>query len=239
MNRYSNLTVGKKLALAFGIVEVLMIALGALSIAKLAQSHVSTVDITTNWLPSVAILGELRIVHDNERRFVLDHIMETDKAKEADYENKIQGQLQLRAEKDKTYEPLESSPEETKLAEEFRGDWDKEVELEKRELELSQQGKKAEAKDLSMAAGVDLFKATDDKLQEDQALKCHAGGERERRTELDQPADYRQLRGNIRSGRRRFESRPDRQPESSNGRHRRRGDGREHQGDRQERDRSR
>jgi methyl-accepting chemotaxis protein len=170
MNRYSNLTVGKKLALAFGIVEVLMIALGALSIAKLAQSHVSTVDITTNWLPSVAILGELRIVHDNERRFVLDHIMETDKAKEADYENKIQGQLQLRAEKDKTYEPLESSPEETKLAEEFRGDWDKEVELEKRELELSQQGKKAEAKDLSMAAGVDLFKATDDKLQEDQAL---------------------------------------------------------------------
>jgi len=69
MRWFSNLKIGKKLALGFGTIATLMIVLGVFSILQLSKVNANTVDIATNWLPSVKVLGEIRFVTSAARRF--------------------------------------------------------------------------------------------------------------------------------------------------------------------------
>ena len=50
MKSWSKMTIGGKLGVAFGIVEVLTVVLGVLAIVQLSKVNGNTVDIATNWL---------------------------------------------------------------------------------------------------------------------------------------------------------------------------------------------
>lgn len=57
MRWFENLKVSKKLGLGFGIVLILLIALGIFSLGELSKMNHSAVDLATNWLPQSACAG--------------------------------------------------------------------------------------------------------------------------------------------------------------------------------------
>jgi len=167
MKWFNNLKIGKKLAFGFGVVELLMIVLGVFSILQLSKVNGSTIDIVNNWLPSVKILGDIHAATDDIRRFELNHVLQTDKQKEAEAVAALAKAADVLASTEKQYEPMISSPEEKKLYDDFRVAWDKKIESQNQVLELSAANKKADATQLTMSAGKDLFKAAEQKLAED------------------------------------------------------------------------
>ena len=171
----SSLKIGKKLFLGFATVELLMLILGVFSLMQLSKVNDSTVDMATNWLPSVEVLGEIRYVTSADRRYELAHLLRRDKKDEAGDQTAIDKQVSLLAAAEKRYEPMISSPEERQLYESFRALWDKRVETEKHVLDLSRQDAKAEARDLALATEREMFNAAADKLQEDVDLNEKGG----------------------------------------------------------------
>jgi methyl-accepting chemotaxis protein len=60
MNWFYNLKIAKKLILAFVIVLTLTTVLGAISIMQLIKVNKASSDISTNWLPAIRALGDLK-----------------------------------------------------------------------------------------------------------------------------------------------------------------------------------
>jgi methyl-accepting chemotaxis protein len=177
MSWFNNLRIGKKLALGFGVVEVLMVVLAVFAILQLSKVNDSTVDIATNWLPSVKILGEMRLINMTSRRFELKALLQEDKKGEEEAEASFEKQVELRAEKEKLYEPMVNSPEEHKLFDTFRTQWDTQVQAQKQVMELLRDGKRAEAKELSLVTVSKLLEATDDTMRADVDLNDKGAAE--------------------------------------------------------------
>ncbi|MGA9389547.1 MAG: MCP four helix bundle domain-containing protein, partial [Candidatus Sulfotelmatobacter sp.] len=165
MNWFSNLKIGKKLGLAFGIVEVLMIALGVFSILQLSKVNNSTIDVATNWLPSVRTIGELRFDTAAYRRDTLNYIIATDKKQH--YQEKLDLHLSEIATDEKKYEPLISSDQERNLYQAFRSQWDKYRAMNDEVTQLSKQNKNTEAIALAQSQGSETFEAAAKFLQDD------------------------------------------------------------------------
>jgi methyl-accepting chemotaxis protein len=168
MGWFNNLKIGKKLGLGFGIVEVLMVALGMFSILQLSKVNNSTVDIATNWLPSVRTLGELKFDTAGLRRDTLNYIVATDKRQH--YEEKLKDEIDAIAADEKKYEPMISSDEERKLYQGFRDQWDRFFDMNHRIRELAAQNKNAEALNVQQGEAAQLFDGAAKFLQDDVEL---------------------------------------------------------------------
>jgi methyl-accepting chemotaxis protein len=170
MKWFGNLNIGKKLLLGFGAVEVLLLILGVFAITQIAKVNGSTVDIATNWLPSVKVLGEMGFNLSGVRRFELVHILQTDKNGEQTAEATINKYHESLAAGEKAYEPMISSPEERQLYESYKTQREKYFEIQEHLLQLSADNKKNEARDLAFSTGRATFNAAADLLQKDQEL---------------------------------------------------------------------
>jgi methyl-accepting chemotaxis protein len=175
MSWFTNLRIGKKLALSFGLVEVLMIVLGVFSMVELSKVNGRTVDLATNWLPSVKVLGDIRFIISTERRLELFHLQRTDKKDEEKDTADMSAQMGLLAAALKEYEPMISSPEERNLYAAFTERWNKRLELERQALDLSRQEKKEEAWEIALGAEREAFNAAADQLQKDVELSNKGG----------------------------------------------------------------
>jgi methyl-accepting chemotaxis protein len=176
MSWFNNLKIGRKLALGFGIIGTMMIALGIFSLVQLSKVNGNTVDLATNWMPSIKILGEMRYIISTERRFELYHFQRTDKKDEAEDESGMSKQMDLLAKAEKEYEPMISSPEERALYNDFTERWNKRLDLEQQALQFSRQNKKTEGRDIALGTERQAFNGAADKLGEDIALN-EKGGE--------------------------------------------------------------
>ena len=56
-----NITIGKRLALGFGLLAVLALAQGLFALNKMVRMHNSTAEINTNWIPALSAVGELNL----------------------------------------------------------------------------------------------------------------------------------------------------------------------------------
>src|ERR1035441_1342490 len=169
MTTFSKMKIAPKLGLGFGSVLTLMAILGVFSLMQLSKINGSTVDIATNWLPSIKTLGEIRFIMSTERRYELYHYMRANGKDQAGDEANMSKQKGLLAEAMKKYEPMINSPEERKLYNEFRGLWDKRLELEQKALQFSRENK-TEGRDIALSTEREAFNAAADKLQEDVEL---------------------------------------------------------------------
>jgi methyl-accepting chemotaxis protein len=160
-----NLKIGKKLALGFGAVELLMIAMGVFSVVQLSKVNGSTLEIATNWLPSVRTIAELRFDVAAFRRDTLNYVVATDKR--AHYEDNLNGELGKIADDQKRYEPLISSDEERRIYQGYRDQWDKYAVVHARIMELAKQNKNTEAVMLAQSEGSQAFEAAAKSLQDD------------------------------------------------------------------------
>jgi len=75
MNWFMNLKIGKKLGLGFGLIELLMIAMGGFAIGELGKVNGSTMEIANNWLPSIRALAELKFDASSVRRDTLNFVV--------------------------------------------------------------------------------------------------------------------------------------------------------------------
>jgi methyl-accepting chemotaxis protein len=167
MSVFRNMKIGAKLGAAFGVIEVLMVALGMLAIVQLAKVNANTVDIATNWLPSVKTLGEIQNDILAVRRFEFAHILDVDRKRmEDDEANVVKSEAEL-VNDEARYQKMISSDEERRLYERFRSDYDKYTPIRKRAMDLSRDNKKSEARDLALGDGRTAFNAAMTGVTED------------------------------------------------------------------------
>ena len=108
------------------VVAFLLLALtgmGLLAVKNMRSLNASTVDINTNWLPSVRVLGELRAGIITYRNVIREHMLaetlEEKQAMEKTLATVIEGNTKIRQQ----YEPMITSPEERALYDEWVKLW--------------------------------------------------------------------------------------------------------------------
>ena len=104
---------------------VAMTGMGLLAVRNMRAINANTVDIATNWMPSVRVLGDLRAGVITYRNVIREHMlaetMELKLASEKTLATVIEANTKIRA----TYEPMITSPEERALYKEWSDLWDK------------------------------------------------------------------------------------------------------------------
>jgi methyl-accepting chemotaxis protein len=120
----SKLSIRSKIILVVAFLLVTMSGMGLLAVHNMRAINASTVDITTNWLPSVRVLGELRAGVITYRNVIREHMLgETIEDKDS-AEKILQGVVDGNAKIRQSYEPMITSPEERALYNDWSKTWD-------------------------------------------------------------------------------------------------------------------
>jgi methyl-accepting chemotaxis protein len=103
---------------------VAMTGMGLLAVNNMRAINANTEDISTNWLPSVRVLGDLRAGVITYRNVIREHMLsptpEEKQAMEKTLAMVVESNTKIRA----TYEPMIASPEERALYSEWAGLWE-------------------------------------------------------------------------------------------------------------------
>jgi methyl-accepting chemotaxis protein len=154
------------------VVAFLLVAIsvmGALNIRQMYAINSSTVDITSSWLPSVRVLGELRAATITYRAIVRSHLLATDDATRQVQDDLLAKWIANTNNARKAYEPLITSPEERALYQEFSTSWAEYLAGVKEVLALSRKSEDKEARLLHAKASLAGVHA-DETLQKDVQL---------------------------------------------------------------------
>ena len=120
---FSKLSIRTKITAVIAVLLLIMSGMGAFAIRQMNAINASTIDIQTNWLPSVRVLGELRANTITYRIVVRSHIMATDEAGKAAQEKLLVTVAENIEKSRRAYEPMITSPEEKALYDEFGKLW--------------------------------------------------------------------------------------------------------------------
>jgi methyl-accepting chemotaxis protein len=116
---FAKLSIRAKITAVVAFLLVAMTAMGVLAVMNMRAINASTVDITTSWLPSVRVLGELRAGLITYRNVIREHMLaETAEDKEA-AEKTLATVVESNAKIRQTYEQLITTAEERALY----GEW--------------------------------------------------------------------------------------------------------------------
>jgi methyl-accepting chemotaxis protein len=166
-----NLNIGKQLAVAFGFLEILMIAMGMFGLVQLSQVNGVTVQVVTRQMPSVRVLGALKYDASAARRSELSHLLAFEH-KEKWAASMKQALMDLE-EQEKQYQPLTTSPEERDLDQQFRQAWQKYLAVHDRVTKLALDNE-YQANLLAQSEGAEAFEAAAKILQDEVALEDKA-----------------------------------------------------------------
>ncbi|WP_315757073.1 MULTISPECIES: methyl-accepting chemotaxis protein [unclassified Bradyrhizobium] len=123
----STMSIRTKIISVIAFMLFTMCGLGVLAVTSMQSINVNTVDIATNWLPSVRAIGELRADINLLRIALRAHVMsETAEAKQA-AEKRVNGILETINKDRKTYEPMITSAEERAIYNNWVQSWEKYV----------------------------------------------------------------------------------------------------------------
>jgi len=164
MTLFSKMKIATKLGLGFGLVLLLVIVLGGFAIVELSHVNGNTVEIATDWLPSVRTVASLRFDCAGVRRSELNYIINPNREKG---QATLDRYLAAVGDDEKAYEPEISTDGERRIYQQFRTEWDKYMAVQRRVLELSRQGKRDEAAQLTVSEGLEAFGAVDKQLLDD------------------------------------------------------------------------
>jgi len=121
----SKFSIRSKLVTVVAFLLVALAGMGLLAVKNMRSINASTVDITTVWLPSVRVLGDLRagvITYRNVvRQHMLSETLEEKLAMEKTLATVVGGNTKVRA----LYEPMITSAEERALYKQWSDIWDR------------------------------------------------------------------------------------------------------------------
>ncbi|MEH2480980.1 CHASE3 domain sensor protein [Nitrobacteraceae bacterium AZCC 2146] len=145
----AKLSIRLKLIAVISFLLVALAGIGSFAVNRMQELNSHTVDLATNWLPSVQILGELQVLVQRYRNNVSLFVLMTDQQERRALEKLLDSIAQEMNQAFKTYDPLVTSPEERRLADEIARDW-------KEFLSLTQEAMDAVRKDNDVATARDL-----------------------------------------------------------------------------------
>jgi methyl-accepting chemotaxis protein len=120
---FAKLSIRSKVISVVAFLLVTLAGMGMLAVHYMRSMNANTVDITTNWLPSVRALGELRAGVITYRNVIREHMLaqtlEEKLASEKILVGVVEGNNKIR----QTYEAMISAPEERALYEEWGKVW--------------------------------------------------------------------------------------------------------------------
>jgi methyl-accepting chemotaxis protein len=121
---FAKFSIRSKIISVVAFLLVAMTGMGLLAVKNMRAIHADTVDITTNWMPSIRMLGDLRAGVITYRNVVREHMLaqtlEEKEAAEKILAGVVESNNKIRA----LYERMITSPEERALYSEWSKTWD-------------------------------------------------------------------------------------------------------------------
>lgn len=155
MGWFSNLSIGEKIRLGFGLEILLVLLLGAISVLQLARVNAEAGEIAARWLGAQAV-DKLRFDATAVHQEALNAAIAPADRK-AYFQDRLDRELDGLMGDAKSYEPLISSQEERGAYRNFRVEWDKYTATQNRSIELARQNKIPEAVALLQNEGAQEF----------------------------------------------------------------------------------
>jgi methyl-accepting chemotaxis protein len=121
----SKLSIRLKIIAVIAFMLVAMSGLGVLAVRSMHGINEHTVQIATNWLPSVRVLGALRADINLYRLTLRAHVMALSSEAKANADKRMADTLEKVKKDIRTYQPLIGDAEERKLHEAWLRAWDK------------------------------------------------------------------------------------------------------------------
>ncbi|MBR0899170.1 MCP four helix bundle domain-containing protein [Bradyrhizobium tropiciagri] len=119
----ANLSVRARLIAVIVMLLITLAGTGLFAVTRMQTMNEYTINISTKWLPSVRVLGEIRVLVNRYRVNIRQFVLDTDPQKKATDEKALEAIAQAIAEKIKSYQPLVTSQEERELADAFMEAW--------------------------------------------------------------------------------------------------------------------
>jgi len=177
MNWFYNLKISAKLIVAFLAVLSLTMFLGVFSVIELAKVNQTSTEMEINWMPSVRATSDMNTNTSDFRIAELQHILSTDEKDRAKYEQDM-AKVMAAFEKNRVeYEKIISSPEEQRIYDAFKKNWDDYLAEHKKLLDLSRANKNDEARTLMRGESQKQFDATSNDLLKLVNLNVEGGKE--------------------------------------------------------------
>ena len=184
---HSKMSIRAKITAVVTLLLVALTGMGLLAVMKMRAINDNTVQIATNWLPSVRVLGELRADVINYRNVLREHMLSETLEEKLAVEKRLAGVLESNTQIRHAYEPMISSPEERAIYEEWAKNWEEYRKGSEQVLELSRKaaGRAAlEAHALNKSTVNKLSMAADEILKRDIELN-NKGADVETRAAAD------------------------------------------------------
>ena len=141
-----NMNVSSKLGLGFGILIILVILLGIISIQKMSSVNDQSTVISENWMPSLKVIEEINTATSDFRIAQYDHILSQTPEGMQKAEKDLADTLSTINESREVYEKLISSDEEKSLYIEFSKQFEHYLEINKELIVVSRENKTEEAR---------------------------------------------------------------------------------------------
>jgi len=172
--------IGTKLLLAFLAVLTLTAIMGVVAIQKLAAVRATTVEMGTNWLPSIHSLGNMETALAGVRRAELRLVLSKSKA-DADAALKLVSKSQEDFRKAQAiYEPLISGADEKRLWEKALGGYESYLKAEDQLRVLVNDGKVAQATEFVLGPSKAIFDTASAAIEEDMTFNATGAVEAEK-----------------------------------------------------------
>jgi methyl-accepting chemotaxis protein len=120
----SKLSIRAKITTVISLLLIAMTGMGLLAVIKMQTINADTVDIQTNWLPSIRALGDLRAEVGSHRNIIRAHMLSDTAEGKTATEKRLEESLQRLAKIRDGYEKLITTPEERALYSEWSQQWD-------------------------------------------------------------------------------------------------------------------
>jgi methyl-accepting chemotaxis protein len=115
--------IGPRLAAVMGVMLALLMLMSALAMLQMMNMRSQTQDITSNWLPSVALVNQINTNTSDYRVAEIGHVLATEDAAMAAKDKEMAAVLAEFEKNRAAYVQLISSPEEQRLYDSFIADW--------------------------------------------------------------------------------------------------------------------
>ncbi|TPQ32269.1 methyl-accepting chemotaxis protein [Bradyrhizobium guangdongense] len=121
---FAKISIRAKIISVVAFLLVAMTGMGLLAVMKMRAMNANTTDITTSWMPSVRVLGELRAAVITYRNVVRQHMLSETLDEKLANEKTAGIVLEALAKSRTAYEPMITSPEERGLYNDWIKLWD-------------------------------------------------------------------------------------------------------------------
>ena len=181
MKWFNNLSIAKKLGVAFFTIIPLMILLGVFSMVELSGIDKNTARVSEDYLPSIKEVARIETLASDYRRYELRLLVDDSKEGEDEFARRMAKTLPEMDDARQKYAATIEDEDEKKIFNEFSTDWDSYIGLSNNILRLVRGGRREEAKALLLGDSDKAFEVIKAKLKEDIEFNTSIGAELNRK----------------------------------------------------------